>query len=232
MEFPRVGEGEETRFILRKDASISGTVRDASRQPVEGVRILVSATTGGAQSFNANVNTGVHGTYYIERVPHGRVVIQAGVASAVSVGKSGHTAPPPQTLELAPGEYRRNVDIELGEGLELIGTLRNEDGKPIAGAEVNPNIVRTGQTLEMGATVPTDADGNFTIGGLGESSRIDNLSIMHPDYDRIDLHNITAASGPLEIVMKQSSTRTSRSTTATWASRSSSQQNKPRWMAT
>ena len=76
-----------------------------------------------------------------------------------------------ETLELAPGEVRDGIDLELAPGgVEVRGLVADISGGAIAGARVT---LHSGSWWQSGAaSTLTDADGRFTLWGEAGEARV------------------------------------------------------------
>jgi protocatechuate 3,4-dioxygenase beta subunit len=83
--------------------------------------------------------------------------IVAGVSTRIAIYAEGY-APAVRDVELAEGEERDLGDVPLDQGAELTGTVRDVEGKPVAGARLMVDL-----PAYQNAVGTTGADGRFRI---------------------------------------------------------------------
>ncbi|MCA8976923.1 MAG: sigma-70 family RNA polymerase sigma factor, partial [Planctomycetes bacterium] len=125
--------GEFELVLGPQEAQLSGTVRDSAGTPIAGA--LVTVQTGGNDSRRA-----ANGTLLAGRVPRhqesdrdGRFRFLGLAPGEVSLGASAYPhGPHGQTIELRGGDAVE-VDLELPDGVSIVGSVRHEDGTPARG---------------------------------------------------------------------------------------------------
>ncbi len=122
-------------------------------------------------------------------------------------------------ISLSPGGTRSGVTVVLRRGLAVRGVVKDEDGRPLAGAEVNLSSARTVRAgrggVQMSFIGPgsqlrreTGADGRFEFRGLKAGDY--TVSARRPGFSRatVDPVNVAEARAaePLELVLKPGAT--------------------------
>jgi len=157
-----VGESEgdaEATYQLTRGATVRGKVLDQGGTPVIGAKIDVT----GAQS-EFPVFTDGDGTFAVEAVAaSGRAVATASIADQPGGASDPFIVP-------AGGEVN-DVEIQLGEGATLSGSVRSQSGEPLTGAFVRwlPGRISGNwafQRFERAPKWPVDAQGRFHITGV------------------------------------------------------------------
>jgi protocatechuate 3,4-dioxygenase beta subunit len=85
-----------------------------------------------------------------------------------------------------PEKLPTEFTAKLGKGWRIGGIVVDEDGKPVAGAEVNPSIEfekRPGDNEQFGTgdRVTTDAEGRWSYPSVPDTDQEVNVEISHPD---------------------------------------------------
>ncbi|UCC30971.1 MAG: carboxypeptidase regulatory-like domain-containing protein, partial [Phycisphaerales bacterium] len=147
---PPEQEVESThRLVMARAGRITGRVTDAgTEKPVNGARLI----TGDEYSYNSPRDWASYtGNYTIRGVRPGR--------TTVTVHASGY-APDLKTVNVTAGGTAQ-LDFSLSEGATLLGTVKADDGKPVADAYVDATLWRGRSTLGLRAV--TNAEGEFSI---------------------------------------------------------------------
>jgi protocatechuate 3,4-dioxygenase beta subunit len=115
------------RIVLPHGATVTGRVATPDRAGVAGASVRVIAPPMGAGTFDATpgAQTDGDGNYLLEGVapgPQSIVAEKEGFARAV------------RDLDVRQGSNR--LDLELGEGFEIVGRVIGDDGSPLAGARL------------------------------------------------------------------------------------------------
>lgn len=172
-----IGEVEIDDVDMGKGRMAGGRVVDGGGIPLEGVRISLEWVEGWPSLPRAPIEqpravTGPDGCFRFEGVPAG-TTIRVVVKSSTHVDPSGFSrqrfrlSPVRPTAASAPcGSL---PEIELVRSGRLVGTLVDDAGEPVVGAEVS---WRRLQSARGGGAMPgpprpvTGADGSFEIDGL------------------------------------------------------------------
>lgn len=154
---------------------ISGVVTTGeTARPVPLRRAIVSLTGTGIIGPR-KVATDDQGRFAIDGLPAGRFTLTAEKAGYLTtyVGSRRPGRPPSTPLVLTDGQRMTDLSIHVVPGAAIEGTLRDEQGRPIAAAQVSAwsQVVVDGQTQFVAATgrasrVLTDDRGSFRIWGL------------------------------------------------------------------
>jgi len=149
-------------LLAQYGACIGGAVVD-SRDGAPLPDMLVSATSQERASHVAT--TAADGTYALDSLPAGEYEITASGEGFVTAAV---------TLTLDVGEQRSGVNLALGPGATISGTVTGL-GSPIAGATVS--AVGSGGT---GFSATTDGSGRYTVGRL--ASRLHTVYARAPGF--------------------------------------------------
>jgi len=146
-----LASGAASSPVERRGARVSGTVRDELDAPVAGA--LVQAGPRRERPTHTT-RSGDDGTYALEGLAPGQIVLVAGGGSA------GLDA---RVLEAAEGA-ELSWDARLERGIELRGRLLDEAGEPLAGWIVEADI--RGSEEPYFDQTTTDAQGRYAIPNL------------------------------------------------------------------
>jgi beta-lactamase regulating signal transducer with metallopeptidase domain len=190
---PKIAElrAEKALTVMKKGVPIEGRVVDADGKPVAGARVLSTDNRGAV--FTAidqfAVSTDAGGRFRTGQVRPGEWFL---VASA-----KGH----------APGDHRVKVDtavlqveIALGRPRPFKGRVVDPNGKPIAGAFVNPDTWRGYRCL--GAFMWTDADGRFRWDDMSPDDLI--VSVSQQGYSSVFQQRVAPSGEDVLFTLKPS----------------------------
>lgn len=185
------GETREVALPVQSAAHLEVAVVDEGGAGIAEARVSVRVieTTGSSmfpQLRNKSGWTDADGTCVIDSLEPTRVQIEAQA--------TGYTAAE-STLTLAASIDKQTVRLTLGEGGIVTGTVRDPDGKPLAGAKVAHHpaaeIPLIGDMAEQLGTahladvanqgIETDAAGNYRLTGLADDNQF-LVVAAHPDY--------------------------------------------------
>lgn len=156
------------RIRLERVLELRGRILDGDGAPVAGASVNL---VRGASAASAAAWSGSDGTFTLERLEPGpvRIVVTA-------------PAHPPwigPTLELAPGDGLRTLEVRLADGATRRGRVVDAEGRLVEGAEVVAEWALLGRELEddAQALLPqllrfcrsharTDSSGEFVLSGL------------------------------------------------------------------
>lgn len=182
------GSEELFEIVLDRGARVSGRILDETGDPVEGLSVsAVTVSPAGpvADALRrgtrvANGRSRDDGSFEIARIDPGRVEI------SVAPGR-GWIASDLLTLDLRGGEERSGLVLRVTTGSELVGSVSNEEQRPVVGATVrvsNRTSVTSFMVRSLGpsSTERTDGDGNFAVRGLDPAVPQRAVTIQHPDY--------------------------------------------------
>lgn len=158
-----VGEGErlDLEFALPGGLALSGVVVDATGAPVPGAEVNFNFTGDPPPNRDpywrapSDVRTDAEGRFRVDGVLPGSWVLWAEA--------EGHADSP--QLDTTAGSS--GIKLTLAQAFEIAGWVRTENGRPVAGVDVDAYRVftkddgSTGESYEEDAT--TDEDGAFVI---------------------------------------------------------------------
>lgn len=156
-------------------AVISGVVTTGEPASPVPLRRAIVTLTGTGIIGPRKVATDDQGRFAIDGLAAGRFTLTAEKAGYLTtyVGSRRPGRPPSTPLALTDGQRMTDVPIHVVPGAAIEGTLRDEQGRPIAAAQVSAwsPVVVDGQTQFVAATsrasrVLTDDRGHFRIWGL------------------------------------------------------------------
>jgi hypothetical protein len=164
-----VHSGQTTSGVdirLRAGGGLAGQVRGPDGKPLPGVLVDVEGSRFGGSGYAV---TDGRGHYEVPRLPAGSYSVcfdatQAKVSSVPSGAKSAcfhHGA----HVWVRTGVERLGVDVRLGAGGAVSGTIRTDTGLPVSGAEVFV-IPASGSGSFYGGFDETNAAGYYKISGL------------------------------------------------------------------
>ena len=134
-------------MIMKRGATISGTVRDGSGKPIAGARVKLGIDRWGLPE-RPLTRTDAEGRYRLQVEPgsHVLTVVAEGFA--------------PDLRRLPAVQRTEQADFTLGPGRIFQGRFVDPQGKPIAGVSVSPYTWRGCRTLED-QRLKAGADGRF-----------------------------------------------------------------------
>ncbi|MGE6761143.1 carboxypeptidase regulatory-like domain-containing protein [Corallococcus interemptor] len=155
------------RVVLDRGASVSGTVTDATGQPLPEVRIgLWDSASPKKDPIPDYLFTDSHGAFSVSGLKAGRYVMEAWQRTPGSVQWAS------RTVELKEREHA-DVALRFEEGRTLHGTTTDAAGKPLAGVRVQACLSQedasAGQVRVLSCveaeedSVRSGPDGRFTL---------------------------------------------------------------------
>jgi hypothetical protein len=168
----RPGPPEAWTFRLRHGTTMGGIVVAAAERPVEGVTVLMTVTSDGPGARPGNSTgtefyqgipsrTGPDGRWRTDSVPPGAdgITLRLIHPDFVSDGSPtlGWPVRSPKLAALREGSDRQ----VLKKGVALEGRVIDEQGRPIAGAQIDDSTRALRSSSEFSWCHPTDADGHF-----------------------------------------------------------------------
>ncbi len=213
------GQAETQDVPLTRGSTLAGRVMDEEGRPIEGATVMVSR--GGEDVFRAfirsmegegAVRTGRDGSFRATRLAPGE-------SQRLDVRHDDYEERALGGISLPPGGTRSGVSVVLRRGLSVRGVVKDEEGRPLAGAEVNLSSARTVRAgrggVQMSFVGPgsqlrreTGADGRFEFRGLKAGDY--TVSARRPGFSRatVDPVNVAEARAaePLELVLKPGAT--------------------------
>ncbi len=213
------GQSETQDVPLTRGATLAGRVVDEEGRPIEGA--LVQVSRGGENVFRAFVRrmegegaarSGRDGSFRAARLAPGE-------NQRLDVSHDEYEERALGGISLAPGAARSGLRVVLRRGLSVRGVVKDEEGRPLAGAEVTLSSSRTMRASRGGVQLAfvgpgsqvrreTGADGRFEFRGLKAGEY--ELSARRPGFSRasVDPVNVTEARAaePLDLVLKPGAT--------------------------
>jgi hypothetical protein len=180
----KMPQEEEVLIRMKPSASVgslSGTVKDASSNPISGATVYIASMTGNNE---AEVQTDRKGEYRFPNIRTGR--IQASCSADGFLQQTNRMA----TVTISAGRESR-LDCNLRAGLQIKGIVVNQSGEAVANASVRAMPASmtdaSGRSRGMGGgrggSATTDAKGLFQILGLPEQPEQSyQVSVQHRDY--------------------------------------------------
>jgi hypothetical protein len=148
---------------------IGGIVLDAaSNTPIR--RAIVTLSTVETQPQDAVAWTDANGRFSFGYLPAGRYQLRV-MKDGYQLAAYGARNPrrPPETIQLAAGESRRDLVFHLQLVSSISGVVLDEDGEPITGVQVQvmrPEFQRGKRRLVGGPATNTDSAGHYRLTGL------------------------------------------------------------------
>jgi protocatechuate 3,4-dioxygenase beta subunit len=162
--FDRARRGFRADLTRMATGAIEGTVRDLTGSPVSAAQVCGSARSNDIPIDRIRdpicTTAGADGRYRLS----GLLPARYSVAASAPRFRPGQyrDAKRRTSLQLAPGEERRGIDIVLGSGgVELAGIVKDIGGGPIAAAWVR--AAASGWAGGAAAQAQTAADGRFRL---------------------------------------------------------------------
>jgi protocatechuate 3,4-dioxygenase beta subunit len=213
------GQSETQDVPLARGATLVGRVQDAEGRPIEGA--LVQVARGGENVFRAfmrsmegegAVRSGRDGSFRAARLAPGdnqRLDVRHDDFEERAIGG----------ISLSPGAVRSGVTVVLRRGLAVRGAVKDEEGRPLAGAEVTLSSARTIRANRGGVQMSfigpgnqvrreTGADGRFEFRGLKAGDY--TVSARRPGFSRATVDPVSLAESragePVELVLKPGAT--------------------------
>lgn len=150
-----------TIYVSETGASISGTVTTMDRKSPQGATARLVDTSGGIAAalegggpISTEYVVGEDGAFRFERLPAGTYII--------NVEHPTYAKASSESITLAEGETRDGIEIQLGSGGVLTGTVCKNDGTPWPNAQV---FVGSADSATL-RDATTDENGYFQLDGL------------------------------------------------------------------
>jgi protocatechuate 3,4-dioxygenase beta subunit len=150
------GPDVSSEIVLRRGGTIHLTVREPSRRAVPGATASLASDDADLDLLPAPRPGGADGTLNLGPLP-------AGIYS-VRLQAAGYRPKTIRGLEVKDGGTADGGAVVLESGLEVRGTVRDEEGTPIRGAAVEAHFFEEGR--ELSSRGATEAEGRFRLRGL------------------------------------------------------------------
>ncbi len=151
--------GGDVRFDLRKGMAISGRAFGGDDKPLtQGWVTAMWTPKDGSGSGHANAQLKTDGSFRVDGIPDDVLV-----KLTIQVwNQGGGSAVAPKTIEdVRPGTA--DLEVRMGAGLTIEGTVLGQDGKPVAGTYV---YGRSKEGRKQTGYVMVDEKGGFKLTGL------------------------------------------------------------------
>jgi peroxiredoxin len=182
-----------------KSAVIRGYVKDGAGQPIAGARVwqnlsltlLIFASPGGYQLIPLPPQlvgtTEADGRFAITGLTKGMYMLKV---------ESAGRAIQEHQVAIGPDQKLAEVEIVLNQGDTISGQIRDREGKPIAGASIDPkkwhhrlpNGAEVASTPSGANAVDADATGHFRLSALRHGGY--TLEITAPGFKRLTIENV------------------------------------------
>jgi len=176
------GQGQTQDVPLARGATLAGRVVDEQGAPIAGARVQV--TRGGENAIQAFVRsmegegvvrTGRDGSFRATRLAPGegqRLDVRHDEYEERAIGG----------LSLTTGATRSGVTVVLSRGLSVRGVVKDEEGRPLAGAEVTLSSSRTLRAGRGGVQMSFIGPGNQVRRETGPDGRFEFRGLKEGDY--------------------------------------------------
>jgi protocatechuate 3,4-dioxygenase beta subunit len=150
---------KDIRIIMGAGGAISGKVIDRDGNPVAGAKLTLNPNnvyewSSGSQKALRTMLSGEDGTYSFDKL--------APRTYRISVIAPGHASLYKSNLKIVGASRLEGTDFTLNAGDTIIGTVKDEDGNPLAKAWVSIN-----SKTSYGRS-QTDEEGNYVIDNVAE----------------------------------------------------------------
>ncbi len=195
--------------VLRQGLLLSGIVKDEKQEGVPGAEVTLtqSRSFGNARGgMMANLagpmagrpeseKTGGDGSFAFRGLSPGDYQVQ--------VRRSGYATETVAPIKLVRGEVPKPVEVLLGPGAAIAGSVKLKDGTPLAGRiiTVRPPGGRGGLALS-GGQQPTGPDGLFVLDGLKPGQSYDLIMMEPSAMPRVVRSNVVAPSDGIEVLLQ------------------------------
>ena len=144
------GAAVERTLELRAGAALGGTVVDPAGKPLADAQVEIAA---GGTDAPEQATTDAHGVWRVDAIAAGHYAL---TATSKTYGPAE-----PLRIELDGTTPRTDVELRLAYDAQLVGTVVDRDGQPVAHATV---VVTASGTADYDE--PTDEHGHFEMLGI------------------------------------------------------------------
>ena len=152
------GEHRELEIPFRLGATVRGRVLGPDRAPLAGADVSRVGRPMMVWGSDAKVQSDAEGRFELLGVPEGKAALLA--------QKPGWLEARSEPFEAVDGGVIDGIDIVLGAGGHIAGSVLWPDGVAAKEAEVEAYVQRGQRSLDEVASTRTDAEGRFELGGL------------------------------------------------------------------
>lgn len=164
---------EPVALRLAPAASLSGTLTElSSGDPLPGVIVDVIPATRMEGLVRRRLRTRADGSFGVQGIRPGKWLL-------VAHPPSGFIPANPGVLTLGPKPT--TVDLELTRAITVEGTVVDEEGGAVAGANVSVVLV-SGSRVTQSYTIPADENGQFRITHAANDADY-TLNVSHRGYE-------------------------------------------------
>jgi len=190
--------------LVRQDVRLprGGTVRlrihDGERKPVKAVRALPASDDAADVDLLEDLPVSdKKGTLLLERLPAGTYSLR--------LQREGFLPRTLRRLRVESGKTLTPEPVELLEGFEIAGTVRDDLDEPVEGAKVTARFFVEGRKLS--AETESDGEGAFRLAGLGEGKvslgveaeghlpASEEITLPGAEYQELTLHRAGSIQG-------------------------------------
>ena len=161
-----LGKGETTRLdvLLTRGATLSGRVVDEDGRPVAGAKLGVSPGQQDPFFFVVRRLAGDPGARIVSRADgaFSATRLAPGENQRLTVYHPEYEKGVLGGISLAPGGSRSGAVVTLRRGIVVTGTVKDDEGKPVAGAELGVSGSRVVRSSRGGMRM------NVSFGGISE----------------------------------------------------------------
>lgn len=219
----RSGRTTDVELTLSAGARLTGRVVDEQDEPVANAKVEVSAEVEGgggmpwgrSRSLEKETTTDDDGRFLLTGAPIGAEVE---LRASSEDGRQSEA----QTLQLADGDVRDELELVLPRGKVIAGIVRWPDGAPAAGARIRARLEDTPDRPgaggfraftrdRRGQEATADAEGSFAVEGLSAETyvvvaRATRGEDENEDHGSTTIDDVTAgATDPLVLVLEPES---------------------------
>ena len=181
---------ENIDIVLVPNGYVEGVVRGPGGQEIGDARVLVSMQIPGTGEYDRiPVSTDARGHFRYQVIRPGHTIVEALAR--------GFAQSAPIDFRLAPGESRAGLVLGLVEATKsLSGHVTDASGAPLSFVQVAQG--RMGSKARFKKTY-TDADGAFTVSGLGPGPH--RLRFRKHGHEQMRRSNLEAPGADIRVVM-------------------------------
>jgi hypothetical protein len=195
-----------------KSAVIRGCVKDGAGQPIAGARVwhhlsvtlLIFASPGGYHLIPLPPQlaglTGADGRFEIAGLTKGMYTLRV---------ESAGRAYREQQVPIGPDSKPAEIEIVLDQGDTITGQVQNREGKPIAGASIDPKMwhhrLANGDDVSSSpsgaSAVETDPSGRFRLSALRHGGY--TLEIKAPGFKTQTMENVRSGTANCTLTLER-----------------------------
>jgi hypothetical protein len=202
---------DRTQFPKEKSevGKCGGIVQNEEGKPIEGVKVEVSWFDSPGHVTLAESTTDIQGRWQIQLPSNVEDVFDIGLDHSDYINYRTHRGEKPTMESLRASK----AVIVMKRGLEVRGTVRDKDGKPIKNALILPHsyyaTTAEGEAIEDSSTARSSADGTFILTGVEEGAR--ELTVTAGGFAPQSVSiNVTSKIKPVEVTMESGGTSSGR----------------------